>query len=394
MSMEKHVALVVFFVGTLTLSGIAGAQILEQPELQLEEYIEFEGVKVGIKIPTDWNGSWFLYVHGFAPDPTTVPIDEKRPVTSSMAVVIARRFGYATARSQHPSSLEGGAEYTDRLRSYLLERFERREKVLVGGNHMGGIISTVIMERYPDNYHGALVLTGIGIPQSSLALQRNFHIRIVFDYMFPGLPGNVYDHSEFDSWGPEDALELMEKADPDKVEAFLRMWDFPSVEEAARWIRMTSALGRLASPGSRGYDNTNTYYVGSDDDLKLNREIPRYRANVARSAEYGEWNLLTGRIKAPILAVNPTYDFFIPIRSRQYYDELTLMTGTHELYVQKWLEWPDQLLPAEVIEKAFGELHDWVTKGIRPEPGEITFDREAVKVRPTKWFGNIRKPKG
>jgi hypothetical protein len=248
-----------------------------------------------------------------------------------------------------------------------------------------------MMERYQGHYDGALPLTGIGMPQFSLALERNFHIRVVFDSLFPGLPGDVYDLADFESWGPEDALELMEKADPKRVEAFLRMWDFPSMEEAARWVRMTAILGSMAPPGRRAYDNTNTFYVGSLDDVTLNREIKRYRANVQRSSEGGEWELLTGRIAAPILAVNPTYDFFIPIRSRWQYDELTQMSGSHELYVQKWLDWTDQLLPTEVLEKAFGELHRWVTEGIRPEPGEITFDRDAVKVRPLGsgvWFRN------
>jgi hypothetical protein len=227
------------------------------------------------------------------------------------------------------------------------------------------------------------------MPQPFLNQQRNFHIRVVFDYLFPGLPGDVYDLSGYDSWVPDDAFELMKKADPKKVEAFLRMWDFPSMEEAARWIRMTAMLGSLGSSGSRPYDNTNTFYVGTDDDLKLNREIARHRSNMKRSREYGEWNLLTGRIKSPILAVNPTHDFFIPIRSRQHYDELTQMSGTRELFVQKWIDWPDQLLPIEVIEKALGELHSWVMEGKRPQPGEITFDREAVTIRPLGsrvWF--------
>jgi hypothetical protein len=367
----------------------ADAQIPEQPELRLEEYLEVAGAKVGIKIPENWNGSWFLYVHGYAPDPSTVAVDEKRATTANRTVIVARRLGYATARAQHPSSIQGGAEHSHALRSYLLERFGGDAKVLVGGNHMGGIISTVIMERFPDDFDGALSLTGVGIPQHFLALERNFHIRVVFDYLFPGLPGDVYDLSDFDSWGPKEALALMQKADPKRVEDFLRMWDFPSMEEAARWIRMTAMLGSLASSGSRSYDNTNTFYVGTDDDLALNREIKRYRTNVDRSEEYGEWNLLTGRIKAPILAVNPTHDFFIPIRSRQHYDQLTQMAGTHELYVQKWLDWPDQLLPTEVIEKAFAELHSWVMEGKRPEPGEISFDREAVTIRPLGsgvWF--------
>ena len=370
---------------------VAQAQILEQPKLRVDEKVEVAGVKVAIKIPEDWNGGWFLFMHGFTPDPTTGPIDEDTEKellsTAGRTVIIARRTGYATTRSQHPSTLEGAAEHAEKLRAYVLERFGSQGKILIGGNHMGSIISTVIMERYPDDYDGALTLTGVGYPHYFVLIERNFHIRVVFDYLFPGLPGDVYDISERETWGPTEALELMKKADPKKVEGFLRMWDFPSMEEAAIWIWMTARLETLAPPGSRRYDNTNTFYVGSNDDLKLNREIKRYRTNVTSSPESGEWNLLTGRIKAPILAVNPTYDLFIPIRSRQYYDTLTQMSDSHDLYVQKWLEWPDQLLPTEVIEKAFGELHRWVTEGIRPEPGEITFDRDAVKVRPRSSGG-------
>ncbi len=387
--MRRHIGRTVVVLGLITGAATAFAQLLEQPKLRLDEVVDVAGVKTAVKIPEEWNGSWFLYVHGYAPDPTVIRLDDDRATTDCRTVTIARRLGYATTRSQHPSSIDGASQHTDTVRAYVFERFGGEGKVLIGGNHMGAIICTVMMERYPDRYDGALPLTGVGMPQHFLALERNFHIRVVFDAMFPGLPGDVYDNSEYDSWGPEDALELLERADPKRIEAFLRMWDFPSREEAARWVRMTAMLRSLASPDSRPYDNTNTFYVGSDDDLELNRRVKRYRSNVTRSAEYGEWNLLTGRIKAPVLAVNPTYDFFIPIRSRQQYDELTQVAGTHHLYVQKWLDWPDQLLPTEVIEKAFGELHRWVTEGTRPEPGEINFDREAVTVRPLGsgvWF--------
>ena len=103
---------------------VAQAQILEQPKLRVDEKVEVAGVKVAIKIPEDWNGGWFLFMHGFSPDPTTVPIDEDTPKeqmgTAGRTVIVARRTGYATTRSQHPSTLEGAAEHADKLRSYVL----------------------------------------------------------------------------------------------------------------------------------------------------------------------------------------------------------------------------------------------------------------------------------
>jgi hypothetical protein len=162
---------------------------------------------------------------------------------------------------------------------------------------------------------------------------------------------------------------------PERLEEMLRMFKLDNLPQLAWALSIYSGLLRdimVDRAGGNPFDNTNTVYSGSDDDLKLNREVPRYTADPEAAEYMRQWYTITGKISDPVLAVNAMVDPLVPIWVTQRYDEATQLAGTKDLFVQKWVAETDNTRhKPETVTRAFELLVDWVVDGTRPEPGEL-----------------------
>jgi pimeloyl-ACP methyl ester carboxylesterase len=328
-----------------------------------------------IEIPENWNGGLVMWAHRYGrrpPKPEDIGGFAARTIYDK-----ATEMGYAVARSGFSNqgfNLREGVFDTEALRDYFERKYGPTYPTLVAGHHLGGSLTYIIIERYPESYDGALAFSGSATP-SLVGYKVMFDMRLIFDHFFPpGLPGSVVDHSV-----PFDARTEVPKLvaqHPERLDEMLRMFKLDNLAQLAWALSIYSGLLRdinVDRAGGNPFDNTNTVYSGSDDDLKLNREVPRYTAD-PKAAEYmRQWFTITGNIKDPVLAVNAMVDPLVPIWVTERYDAATQLAGTNHLYVQQWVAETDNTRhKPENIRRAFEELIEWVVGGKRPEPGELT----------------------
>jgi pimeloyl-ACP methyl ester carboxylesterase len=347
---------------------------LEKPALPYAEEGEINGARYAIEIPEGWNGGLVMYVHGYVPHGAPQRLRGTPVTTGDKTLDQYRTLGYATARSAY--SLDGfalreGSLETEALRQYFWQRFGRTWPTLLAGTHQGGVITQIMIERYPEVYDGALVWNGATGPTLA-SYKLIFDFRLMFDFYFPGLPGSAVDVEDVDTLYRR-TLELV-APHPERLERFLAMTGLRSAEEVALAVTNYSSnlhdIHRLA--GGNPFDNTNTVYSGSDDDATLNRGIPRYTADPGAEDYLRAWYTPTGRISDPVLSVHALRDSLVPIETRQWFDDATRIQDTNHLFVQMWVDQDWARYDRSVVDRAVGMLDRWVREGVRPEPGELT----------------------
>ena len=114
-----------------------------------------------IDVPRPWNGTLFLYSHGYvAPGSTNPSSASPDPVTGQWLLA----GGYAIAASSYNST---GWAIEDALRDQvaLLDYFDahvgKPKRVIAVGVSLGGIITAGLIQAYPNRFSGAMPLCGV-----------------------------------------------------------------------------------------------------------------------------------------------------------------------------------------------------------------------------------------
>jgi hypothetical protein len=120
------------------------------------------------------------------------------------------------------------------------------------------------------------------------------------------------------------------------------------------------------------------------DAPTLNREIPRVvPAPGARSYELNPvFAELTGKIRAPVMAIHETADFRVPFRLEQDYRRRTESVGTSNLLVQRAVRRPGHCgIENAVRERAFDDLVAWIENGRVPAGDDVLGDVTRLGLR-------------
>jgi len=293
---------------------------------------------------------------------------------------VGHRLGYAVAQSKYSRqgwAAREGILDTEALRRYFVAKYGETYPTIISGHSQGGCIAFATVERYPEVYDGALPMCGVPVPALDFFKRQVFDVRLLFDYYLPGLPGSVTEFPE----GTDTFVAVMKKtqeliqANPDRAERFVRLVNLPGVKKVplviALWSEMLRELHERT--GGNAFDNRDTIYTGSDDDVKLNHEIPRYESDAASVEYLRQWATLTGRISDPVVSLHTLVDELVPTEITESYNQLTKNAGTSDLFVQLYVDRDNhcQFTEDEMVE-ALARLTKWIKEGKRPGAGDIT----------------------
>jgi pimeloyl-ACP methyl ester carboxylesterase len=154
----------------------SGAQTLSGPLPDGATYL--------IQVPANWNGTLFLYSHGYvapgSPNPAT---DVGDPLTG--AAMLAQ--GFALAGSSYAST---GWAIQQALPDQIstLNIFDSQvghpRRTIAWGHSLGGIITAGLIQRYPNRFAGALPMCGVlsgGVATWNTALDSEFAFQQLID---------------------------------------------------------------------------------------------------------------------------------------------------------------------------------------------------------------------
>lgn len=335
---------------------------------------DINGAKFRIDIPENWNGGLVMYCHGYNPKPVTY---ENPKIAPALAVFLDQ--GYALAQSGYAAggwAIQEALTDTENLRRYFLTKYGPVKETYVTGHSMGGFLTMTIMETQPAVYDAGLPLCGPLAAPLSFVSRGALDGRVLFDYYFPGLlpdPSRVDKDYQGSKEETEKVLAALDGA-PAKAEVLRRQTNIKTNKDLAGTLTfITYVLKEMQQrAGGNPFDNRNIIYTGTDDDAAVNEGVKRYAADPKAVAYLRNYYTPTGRVQKPMLAVHTIYDPLVPASIPNGYAGLAEQSGSGSNFVQQYVKHDGHctILPNEIA-KAFSQLREWKSSGVRPKGGEL-----------------------
>jgi pimeloyl-ACP methyl ester carboxylesterase len=139
-----------------------------------------DGATYKIEVPDGWNGTLFLYSHGYtAPESPNPARDVGDPITGGWLL----DHGYALAGSSYASTgwaIEQALPDQIATLDVFGQLVGHPTRTIAWGHSLGGIITAGLIQRYPDRFSAALPMCGVlsgGVATWNTALDSAFAFR-------------------------------------------------------------------------------------------------------------------------------------------------------------------------------------------------------------------------
>jgi pimeloyl-ACP methyl ester carboxylesterase len=361
-SIRSWIARVVLIASILVLSWPALALAQNPPwppppicqEGQLGDQLTLICIPPGV--PGDplanWNGQLVVYAHGYVPlySPLALPVEELGRLTPSEGPTVVDAvlsMGYAFATSSYSKNGYAVAEAEKDLNA-LVRHFKTKvlpnagmlKKVLIVGASEGGLITTMLVEKYPGVYDGGLAMCGPlgGLPAH---IQYLGDFRVVFDVFFPDVFNFGMADVPDDAWQNwplyESGIPLAMQANPLGVQQLFSVTGAPNDPLDPTTLGITtlqvlyySVWGTpdlIATAGGVPYDNQDTVYAGSLNDDALNAAVERIDSDGRARAYARRAYQPNGELERPLVTLHNKWDPAVPYWHEGIYAELAAPSG-------------------------------------------------------------------
>lgn len=293
------------------------------------------GADASYCVPTSgWNGDLVIWAHGYLPEGSPQGIfpnrDELAPLVQSQG------FAFATARYRRDglAILEGVQDIRELAAEFTAATGKPRPaRIYLTGASEGGAVATLLLERYPDEFVGALATCG---PIGDFRRQINYvgDFRVLFDYFFPGvLPGSPVEipTALIVGWDSTyvPAIKAALAANPVAARQLIKASkaaidpNNPASTEKTvldvLWYNVFATNNARAQLGGNPYDNRTRFYWGSDNDQQLNAGVQRLGADAAALTALQNYQSAASTSK-PLVTLHTTADAVVPFWHQVLYD--------------------------------------------------------------------------
>ena len=312
---------------------------------------ELDGRRFNLAIPWRWNKQAMLFANGYRPPgfPTDIP-DSPLAGDSNGFYRTPYAQGFAAGRSAYAKSgmgVQTGVESTYRLKQ-LVDQLGATRTYLIGAS-MGGDITVALIEKYPQDFAGAIAACGaVGGWRAELGWAID--LRAAYNYFTRGtvyeLPGNK-SIARSALWMPPQGLikplsiplVLLQskRVFAPVVKLFAAAAANPSGAERRIIDNIAAASGTQADPaafalplaltalgmddlnqtfGGSIYDNSAKAYssplLSAAENAALNQGIERIKADSGALAYADSWYQPTGKFQTRLLTISNAIDPLAP----------------------------------------------------------------------------------
>lgn len=438
-------ALLISLVSVLSMHVSAGAGVGPKPQYFVDESklpfpalpgaTAYWGVHSGagyqIEVPDNWNGGLVVWAHGFRGTGLELTVD-KHPLRDLLIP-----SGYAWAASSYTRNdydISSGVQSTHGLIKRFNGLVGKPSQVLMTGASMGGHITAVIIEQYPQLFAGALPICGVlgdyalfdyfldfNLAAQQLGVGGSTYPIDAIPYLFgtvPAIKSNLelapggwplFLNSDGENF--KDLVEIRSGgARPNYDEAWFFWNSFPDNGSGPGNFLFDLAVGDGSLPRAPGsaVDNIDTVYQFDTDpaqtaeEEELNHLIFRIAAEPQTRRKQGlaQVPTITGDIDIPVLTLHNLGDLFVPVLNEVEYVHRVIAQGKSDLLVQRAIRGVNHCgFTGNELGSAFLELAAWVDGGQKPagdnfsDPAEVAspdfgcqftdFDGQPAHILPT-----------
>jgi hypothetical protein len=382
---------------------------------------DYLGAWYWIATPQDWKpetGVLVVHAHG---GPALGEPTLARATADLQRWSVMLRAGHAWAGS---SFRQGGVEVlaagedTERLRQLAITAIGQPRRTLLHGQSWGASVAARMAERYvtpdidprrtspgPRPYDGVLLTSGV-LAGGTRAYDVRLDLRVVYQALCHNHP--TPGDSAYPLWmglPPETKLSRVELAE--RADACLGVQRKPAERSAAQQQRLTTLTRVVKIPeqeilphlqwatwhfqditlrklkGRNPFGNEGVQYAGSPDDVALNRDVLRYRADPAALAELARDTDPTGRLLLPTLTLHGIDDMTAFVEMESHFRDNVVESGAADQLVQVYTADHEHSYTSDAqYVSAVGALLDWVDHGQKPDAAALS---QRCKALPAQW---------
>jgi pimeloyl-ACP methyl ester carboxylesterase len=354
-----------------------------------------------IEVPADWNGDLVLYAHGYRG--TGLELTVSNP--SIREHLISEGYAWAASSYSANNYVPGvGAKDTHKLIGLFVDLVGNPERVFITGHSMGGHVTGVAIEQWPDSFRGAVPMCGVMGDNELFDYYQDAYL--LAEYYAGKVPVAVPTPDDYytsptgfastaAALGP--AFPYALNANGLKYQAAteqLTGGERPIFDQGWVGIYGGAFIFLFQSAGTGpGRENVDTVYqLDSDpalspEELALNAAIPR----IAADAQYRHPNGLgilpgsevvtppiSGDISIPVVSMHTLGELFVPFHMEQIYAERVASHGASDLLVVRAIRDTNHcgFTTGEQVQ-AFDDMIEWVETGVKPA-GDAVLDPATV----------------
>lgn len=287
-------------------------------------------------VPANWNGKLIVWGHGYTAFNEPLDFQHITLPNGISLPEVAQNLGLAFATTSYRRNglaiLEGADDIRELVAAFPATTGRTPTRTYMVGASEGGIITAHLIEQSPQLFRAGLSVCG---PIGDFKRQLNYwgDFRVLFDYFFPNvLPGSATQIPDeaIANWSSiyQPRIRAALLSNPTAARTLMVVGKVPintadtsQVLDAADrllWYNVFATNDGIAQLGGNPLDNSDRYYTGSDNDLKLNLSVKRFKADAAALAQVTRYET-TGLVRIPLLTMHTTGDPLIPAWHQQLY---------------------------------------------------------------------------
>ena len=341
------------------------------------------GALYSLDKPADWNGDLVIYLHGYTTPGLPVALPNNGAIRDRL---LAAGFAVAASSfSENGYAVPEAMRQSHQLRGLFVSRVQNPKRVFLFGVSLGGIIGMLLTEKYPQQYDGTFLASGV-VGGTRAEVEYISDTKVLFDTLFPTVQlGGLYDpialtNPNTQLIGPVAAAV---QANPTNLGILNLATRHPLAGNNGQELTMSliTVLGfqmlGVADLVDRMhahefFDNADHQYTGPLPPAvtgPLNAGVARFSSTAdARSwmEHYGE---PSGELRIPVLTVHNTRDPVVPFFHEGLLAAAVQSQGLSANLVQRSKDSYGHVAftPDELVQN-FEDLVHWVDTGVRPTP--------------------------
>lgn len=352
------------------------------------------GAGYRIEVPAAWNGKLVLWAHGYRGTGPNLTVDN-HPLRE---LLLAQ--GYAWAASSYSKNAydpSQGAKDTHALAQFFNGRFGKPSRSYITGASMGGHVTGIVAEQWPQSYDGAMPICGVVgdyelfdyFLDFNLAAQTLSGVGKTYpfgsDYLSATVPatkaglGAAFPFA-LNAAG-QNFKSLVQLRSGGVRPMFDQGWMFWNGVVPGNFLfGLGVGDGTLPrQPGVAVQNSDVTYQFDTTEALTaaeslFNNTVQRVTADPQARRRNGLANVTptTGDLRLPMLTLHTLGDLFVPFHMEQEYAQRVKAKGGSHLLVQRATrDFGHCAFTGPELATTFIDLVKWVEAGIKPAGDDV-----------------------
>jgi len=361
-----------------------------------------------IEVPDAWNGDLVVWAHGFRGTGLELELTAGDPPPGLRLYLVENGYAWAASSySRNDYDVSTGVQDTHALTKRFNGIVSKPNRTYLAGASMGGHITAVAIEQYPNTYDGAMPVCGaigdyelfdffldFNVAAQQLGTGSSQYPVDPAAYLFLTLPQIKENLELFPGGWPlflnSDGMNLMrltELRSGGTRTGFVEAWwfwlsfpEFGSGIPGAFLFELGLGDGTFVRAPGVGIQNSDVVYQ-FDTDPALNPSEQAFNDAVFRLTAdpqgrnpngLSQVPVVNGDIGIPVLTMHNIGDLFVPIHNEVVYANEVASNGASDLLVQRAIRGIGHcdFTGAELV-TGFTDLVNWVENGVKPDGDDL-----------------------